>query len=80
MFEVPSVKARSEVEDMKALYISLHKNDTESLRCIHYSVVLAEEKIDVIQTLDCQSKRCFDEALKEMDKVTEKLSNEKSRE
>jgi len=79
VFEVPSVKAKREVADLKDLYVSLHKIDTE-MRCIHYSLVLVEETIDVVQALDCQSKVCFDNALSELDKLSQKLSNEKTRE
>ncbi|XP_066928415.1 uncharacterized protein [Clytia hemisphaerica] len=76
VFETPRARAMSEVEDLKRLYVSLHKNDTASLKCIHYSLVVADDIIDIIQSLDCQSKRCFDQSLEALDKVTEKLSND----
>ena len=73
IFETPHGKAASEVEDLKKLYITLHKNDTASLRCMHYGMVVADNDIEIIQTLDCQSKRCFDNSLNSLERVSQNL-------
>lgn len=58
---------------MIQLYGSFHKNDTKSLRCLHYSVTVVENQIDIVQKLDCQTRQCFDDALLEIENVAKRI-------
>lgn len=75
ILEVPQKAAKRAVRNLKEVYATYHKNDTASLRCLHYTAIVVEDQIDIVQKLACQTRACFDAALSEMDRIAERIPN-----
>ena len=56
---------------MRELYLSFV--DEAPDQCLHYTIVVVDERIEIVQKLDCQSRECFDRALTRLDQIALRL-------